>query len=320
MPAPCIICHNSENNHAIIVKELQLGLPEEFAYQRCGKCGSMQLDQFPEDFGKYYPNEDYYSFNLGLTVSKKPDVLRQLKASYLLYGKNPLLGSLLSLGYNPPDHYDWMKKTKAQTGDAILDVGCGNGSLLTKLFQMGFTNLAGIDPFINDSKDYGPIHIKKQDIFETNGSFDVIMMHHSLEHMFNPLHVLKKAYSLLKRGKFLLLRIPVMGNYGWNKYGTYWCGIDAPRHIFIPSEQGIKLLAEQAGFEIKTFEYDSSDYVIWSSEQYLKGIPLHAANSRMTNPKHDVFSDAEIDDFKAIIKKENEKGNGDTAAIYLYKP
>ena len=319
MPAPCIICHNSENNQVMMVKELQLGLKEEFAYQLCSKCGSMQLDQFPEDFGKYYPNEDYYSFNLGLTVSKKPDALRKIKASYLLYGKNPLVGSLLSIGYKPPEHYDWMKKTHAQPDDAILDVGCGNGSLLTRLFQMGFTNLTGIDPFINDSKDYGSIKIKRKDIFGTAGSFDVIMMHHSLEHMFNPLEVLKKAYSLLKPGKYLLLRIPVMGNYGWQKYGTFWCGIDAPRHIFIPSEEGIKLLAEQAGFEVTHFEYDSSDYVIWSSEQYVKGIPLHAPNSRMINPKNDVFSDAEIETFKATIKEQNEKGNGDTASIYLYK-
>ena len=213
-----------------------------------------------------------------------------------------------------------MKKTKAQWKDAILDVGCGNGSLLSKLFQMGFTNLTGIDPFIEESRNYGNLEVKKQDIFETTGRFDLIMMHHSLEHMFNPLQVLQKAYSLLNAGKYLLLRIPIMGNYGWKKYGTYWCGIDAPRHIFIPSAEGIKLLAKQAGFEIRDFTYDSSDYVIWSSEQYQRGIPLHAQNSRMINPDNDVFTDEEIKSFKAIISAENHKGNGDTADIYLYKP
>ena len=120
------------------------------------------------------------------------------------------------------------------------------------------------------------------------------MMHHSLEHMFDPWKVLKKAWQLLNNGKRLLVRIPIMGNYGWQRYKNYWCGIDAPRHIFIPSEKGMRLLVEQAGFSVEKLEYDSSDYVIWSSEQYLKGIPLHAPNSRMLNKKNSVFSKKEI--------------------------
>lgn len=320
MSAPCIICTNDIGNKILSVQELQLGLKEVFDYMLCGRCGSMQLLEIPPDLGKYYPNDDYYSFNLGLEVNKKPDYLRSIKAGYLLYGKNPVLGKLLSIGYTPPEHYDWMKNTHAMPDDAILDVGCGNGSLLTKLYQMGFTQLTGIDPFINDSKDYGPITIKRQNIFETSGSYDVIMMHHSLEHMIDPLAVLKKAFNLLKPGKFLLLRIPIMGNYGWKEYGTYWCGIDAPRHIFIPSAEGVKQLATQAGFKVKNFEYDSSDYVIWSSEQYKKGIPLHAPESRMVNAKTNLFTPEQIKKFKEIMKRENAKGNGDTASIYLYKP
>ena len=145
------------------------------------------------------------------------------------------------------------------------------------------------------------------------------MMHHSLEHMFDPLKVLKKAWQLLNNGKRLLVRIPIMGNYGWQRYKNYWCGIDAPRHIFIPSEKGMRMLIEQAGFSVEKLEYDSSDYVIWSSEQYLKGIPLHAPNSRMLNKKNSVFSKKEIADFKKIIAAENQRNNGDTAAFYLKK-
>ncbi len=319
MPDPCVICLNANNNEVYEVKELQLGLNEVFNYQVCSACGSMQLLNIPEDFNRYYLNKHYYSFNLGVSSIRKPDLLRRLKASYLLFGKHQLAGRLLSIGYKAPEHYEWMKKTQTKWEDAILDVGCGNGSLLSKLFQMGFSNLKGIDPFIEESRDYGNLQVKKQDIFETTGRFDLIMMHHSLEHMFNPLKVLQKAYSLLNAGKFLLIRIPVMGNYGWKKFRTNWCGIDAPRHIFIPSEEGIKLLAKQAGFEIRDFTYDSSDYVIWSSEQYKRGIPLHAQNSRMINPDNDTFTEEEIKAFKATISFENLNGNGDTAAIYLYK-
>lgn len=79
------------------------------------------------------------------------------------------------------------------------------------------------------------------------------------------------------------------------------------------------MLAEQAGFEVEKIEYDSSDYVIWSSEQYLKGIPLHAANSRMISKKNSIFSKEDIREFRKIIAAENAKNNGDTAAFYLKK-
>ena len=318
MITPCLICQNTTNNETITVKELQLGLGDTFEYQRCGKCGSMQLQNPPDDFSRYYPNDDYYSFNL---EQKKPttDALRKAKASYLLYGQNVLLGGLLSIGYKMPDYYHWMKTTKARRDDAVLDVGCGNGSLLSNLATIGFTNLTGIDPFINRDVMLGDIKILKKEIFDLQQPFDLIMMHHSLEHMFQPLRALQKAHGLLKKSGTLLVRIPITGHYGWQHYGALWCGLDAPRHIFIPSEEGFKLLAQQAGFVIDKLEYDSSDYVIWSSEQYKRGIPLHAPNSRMVSRKASIFSKAEIEHFKKTIAAENKKGNGDTAAFYLKK-
>ena len=316
---PCIICNNTYGNEVFNVKELQLGLGKIFTYQLCGNCGSMQLLDAPRDFSLYYPNEDYYSFKLEMKKIKKANYLQVTKTEYLLYDRKKLIGSLLSIGYKKPEFYEWMINTKVHFKDAILDVGCGNGSLLTRLHKMGFCNLTGIDPFVSKHHDYGAIKIFKKEIFELDRKFDMIMMHHSLEHMFEPLKALQKAASLLNDNKYLLVRIPVMGNYGWQKYGTFWCGIDAPRHIFIPSEKGMRMLTEQAGFTVEKLEYDSSDYVIWSSEQYLKGIPLHASNSRMVNKKNSIFSEKEIKDFKKTIANENRKNNGDTAAFYLKK-
>ena len=315
----CIICGNVEHNEVFEVRELQLGLNETFHYQLCKNCGSMQLIDPPADFIRYYPNENYYSFKMEMKELKKPGYFQKTKSNYILYGKNKLTGSLLSIGYKIPEQYNWVKNTKAQPADSILDVGCGNGSLLTLLFKLGFTNLTGIDPFINEAHDYGLIKIFKKEIHELNGNFDLIMMHHSLEHMSEPLKALQKAYSLLNKNKYLLVRIPVMGNYGWQYYKTYWCGLDAPRHIFIPSEKGMRMLATAAGFEIEKVEYDSNNYVIWCSEQYLKGVPLLAAESWSVNRYKSLFTKEKIKEFQRKIMTENKKNNGDTAAYYLKK-
>jgi len=253
MSIPCIVCNNTRNNQDYEVPELQLGMKDVFTYQRCGACGTMQIKEVPADLGRYYPNEDYYSFKMQLQTGKKPGLLRKIKTDYLLFGKHRILGGLLSIGYRMNELYEWVKYTHAGYNDAILDVGTGNGSLLTKLHQLGFNHLTGIDPFINESRDYGAIRILKKNIFEEEGQYDVIMMHHSLEHVPDPKATLRRVYALLKPGGRALIRVPVMGTYGWQVYGTYWCGVDAPRHIFIPAEKGLKQPASEAGFGIDRF-------------------------------------------------------------------
>jgi len=320
MSQACILCNNISNNTVYALKELQLGLLETFNYQLCGNCGTMQLLDVPENLGKYYPNEDYYSFNLKLDVKEKPDTLRKIKTDYLLFGKQPILGRLLSIGYKMNELYDWVKYTRAGYNEAILDVGTGNGSLLARLFKIGYTNLTGIDPFINESVDYGAIKVLKQDLFDVDKKYDVVMMHHSLEHMFDPLKALQRVYEILKPGGRALVRVPIMGNYGWKTYGEFWCGLDAPRHIFIPSENGLKQLATNAGFTIEKFYYDSFDYVIWCSEQYKKGIALHDPKSHLINEAESMFTKAQLKAFRKKMIAENAKANGDMAALYLRKP
>lgn len=299
---------------------MQLGLRESFNYQMCGNCGCMQLLEIPDDLGKYYPNEDYYSFNFQLQFRKKPDYLRKIKAAYLLYGRGAIFGSLFSIGYKVPEYFEWMKIPQVQWDDAILDVGCGNGALLTNLFKIGFTNLTGIDPFLNEEQHVGKVNILKKDIFEMEGQFDYIMLHHAFEHMDEPLMVLLKLKELLNPEKYMLIRIPLMGMNGWNEYKENWVGLDAPRHIIIHTLKSMEILAKQAGLEIKKVVFDSGPYHYWASEQYQNNVPLMAAESHMVNPQNSGFAKERINEFKDLADKTNNEGNGDQAAFYLYKP
>jgi 2-polyprenyl-3-methyl-5-hydroxy-6-metoxy-1,4-benzoquinol methylase len=316
----CKVCGNTSNNQLHHIKEMQLGLREMFTYMECGSCGCMQLQNIPANLGKYYPNEGYYSFNLGLDVRQKAGMLRKIKASWLIYGKNKLLGSLLSIGYKAPDYYSWIKNSGTHYSDAILDVGTGNGSLLLNLFKIGFTNLTGIDPFIEKDRNYGAINIYKKSVFDVTEQYDFIMLHHAFEHMDEPLKVLQQLYKLVKKGKCVLIRTPVMGMYSWKKYGVHWMDLDAPRHIIIHSLKSMELLAKQAGFELQKIEFDGNYMSLIGSEQYAKDIALPDTNSYMVNKEVSGYTKADIENFKAINQKNNQEHQADQAAFYLFKP
>jgi 2-polyprenyl-3-methyl-5-hydroxy-6-metoxy-1,4-benzoquinol methylase len=314
----CRACAHQQNHNIFQVKEMQLGFREDFNYMLCDQCGCMQIIDIPEDLAKYYPNSNYYSFSAGLKVSRSK--LRQLRSAYLLHGKNKVAGKLLTLGYKHPEYLEWMKNTGVDFNDRILDVGAGSGQLLKDLCKIGFTNLEGIDPFIDEDVDNEFFRIRKKDIFSVEEKYDLLMLHHVFEHMDEPREVLDHLYKILNPGKYLLIRTPVMGMYGWKKYGLNWVGLDAPRHIIIHSLKSMKMLAEQSGFEIRKIVFDSVAFHFWSSEQYQNDIALMEPNSYMVDHKAISYSKKDIEQFKKLANKTNKEGMGDQAAYYLFKP
>lgn len=88
--------------------------------------------------------------------------------------------------------------------DAILDVESGNGYLLNIMKEVGYTNLTGGDLYLNASKVDDDILLIKGDLTSVIGKekYDLIMFHHSLEHMSNQFGIF--------RGIKALLRVPIL--------------------------------------------------------------------------------------------------------------
>jgi len=316
----CKVCGNTNNNEIFSVREMYLGLRENFLYQKCGNCGLMQLLDIPKDLAKYYPLDKYYSLKNEEDKNIRVEFLRKIKANYLLYNKNKFAGSLMSIGYKIPEYYEWLKKGNIQFEYKILDVGCGNGGLLKSLNKIGFTNLTGIDPFNDKDLFFGDIKIYKKNLFEMEGKYDFIMLNHVFEHLDEPQKVIKKLYNLLDNGKYLLIRTPVMNTYAWNIYSTDWMSLDAPRHLIIHTVKSIQLLCDMSGFKLDDVVFDSTEDGLVGSEQYKKDVALNDPGSFFHNRKTALFSKEKIDELKQIGKEKNITGNGDQAAFYLYKP
>lgn len=317
----CRICENTFGNKSYVAREMMFGYRDEFGYFECAKCGCLQIEHIPEDLSKYYP-ENYYSFK-HLDCSRDnflKSYLRHQKAKYSLHGNN-FLGAILSKVYGTPEYYQWLKRASVGFDSEILDVGCGTGGLLLRMQPQGFVKLTGADPYIEHDIFYkNGVKVLKRDVDEINQQFDFIMLHHSFEHIADPLPMLKELHRILRQGGYLLIRIPVASSYAWRTYGVDWVQLDAPRHLFLHTPKSIKLLATQSGFQLEDVVFDSTDFQFWGSEQYIKGVHLMDENSLyIENPKASIFSKGQIRSFRKRAMELNEVGDGDQACFYLHK-
>ena len=131
--------------------------------------------------------------------------------------------------------------------------------------------------------------------------------------------VLKKLSKLIKPGHKVLVRIPLASSYAWRNYGVNWFQIDAPRHLFLHTENSMKQLAEDANFTISDTVYDSNAEQFWASEQYQKGISLMSKHSYEVDPDASMFTAEQIQKYKEQAIELNKTGKGDMACFYLQK-
>jgi SAM-dependent methyltransferase len=120
---------------------------------------------------------------------------------------------------------------------SILDIGCGSGAFLQtlkgpawRLYGVEMSELVagrakvqtGGEIFVGDPLD-APF---------LEESFDVITCFHLLEHVYEPLRLLKRIRTWLKPGGFLYVILPNIDSWEAKIFRSYWYGLELPRHLF----------------------------------------------------------------------------------------
>jgi SAM-dependent methyltransferase len=199
--------------------------------------------------------------------------------------------------------------------DAILDLGCGSAArLLHRLAGLGFTDLTGADPFIAEDVIFSPqFRLRKCVIDELAGPYQIVMLHHSFEHMPDPRSAIGGITRLLAPGGSCILRVPTPDCEAFERYRADWVQIDAPRHLNLPSRKGVAILARQAGLVLTRTIDDSTAFQFWGSELLRKDIAFNEAASAQHGP-------SSAPDWDREAKAMNAQGRGDQAAFILKKP
>lgn len=327
----CRICCTRDHHPIYQVREMMFGTREVFRYFQCTACGCLQLEEIPEDIGRFYPS-DYYSFNLKPEPAKHGSLYRWLqkqRCRTALFGRGFKLNALLKSHIELPTELfeqgggrstgTVLKQCGIKDFSArILDVGCGAYSgWLAHLAGLGFHNLFGADPFINADQHYGNVRIFKRELQDIEGNFHLITFNHSLEHMPQQLEVLEAARVRLKEGGTCLVRIPIVSSLAWEKYRVNWVELDAPRHLFLHSVDSITNIGRQAGLDLTDIVFDSLPLEFYGSEQYLRDIPLNDPKSLWVNPDSAIFSPQEKAGFEEMASTANANRRGGRAGFYF---
>lgn len=125
----------------------------------------------------------------------------------------------------------------------VLDFGCGLGGMLDGLAALGWQTY-GIEPAM---KVAFARHHELTEI-PASGEFDVAVLHHVLEHVTDPLTILKQMAGAVREGGVLLISVPNLDDvaiHGEMKY----C-IRAGVHVLAYTSASLAWLTAEAGFEV----------------------------------------------------------------------
>jgi SAM-dependent methyltransferase len=298
---------------------MMLGRRDAFEYLECPGCGCVQIAEYPESIESYYPSS-YYSMTIAarrIPVERVERWLRKRRAAYALGQGDPIgraLGRVLGLA----ECYDWLRFAGMGFESAILDVGCGNGFLLSMLWRDGFTKLEGVDPFTTEVSRGQPGFVIRNTLDEVERRPDFILLSHSLEHMPEQRSVLDELRSIAGPQTQLCVRLP-LATEAFRRYREHWVQLDPPRHYYLHTPSSFTELARASGFEVVRRTYDSTAFQFWGSELYRLDIPLSDPRSvgRAHGGASAIFGRTQVEAWKREAEALNRAERGDQATFFL---
>src|SRR5262245_24313249 len=320
----CKVCSNREGNSIHVLREMLFGTREQFEYLECKSCNTIQIIKPPPNIGDFYP-ADYWAYqqpeSAGLSQKFSSRLLAKTAGKYFVERKG-LLGPL-AVRYRgwPNQIFPYFLREpflNITMSSRILDFGCGVGDLLLKLSYFGFENVEGLDSFIEKDIEYeNGVRVTKGSIDNIDSEFDLIMLHHSFEHLPNPVTHLSQLRGKLKQGKFCILRMPVLAE-AWKRYGKDWSQLDAPRHFFLFTEEAFRAVAEKTRFEVEKVVYDSSAlFQFYASELYKQDIPLRSDDPREEELRRKLLNSDQFEEWEKEAERLNNRHKGDQACYFL---
>lgn len=232
--------------------------PGNWTYWDCSSCKSLYLDPRPskQSIGRAYRSYYTHSEHSRSIVAQ---FKRRLRNEYIsaTIGKSieprfnlpPSIGCLVFLLRNKITLPFGLRELAEKSSGKYIDVGCGQGSFVEFAKQLGW-NATGIEI------DAEAVNIARQSNLDVRlGTYellrdykdqaDYIYCSHVVEHVHDPQELLSLLVSALRPGGLLVISCPNAVSPVRFHFGKYWRGVEAPRHLAIPSRAGLLQLLKR---------------------------------------------------------------------------
>jgi SAM-dependent methyltransferase len=297
----CDLCRSSDSEVIIRQRDLLLNVTEdEFSVVRCSSCGLVYLNPRParDLLGSFYPPVYYPS----VSGKERPSWQRQVKkASAQL--KRWVLEDYY--GYPSPGGARWWRPLRKMLlwpdktwrevkgryalpwrgQGKVLDIGCGAGGNLKTLQDQGWEpygiEISEIAAAHARDLTQGQIHTGTVESAPFSpGTFDLVLMSHSLEHLPSPLEALRRIYRLLNDDGLLVISVPNVHSLEFKLFGRWWFPLDPPRHFYHFDRKSLTAALERAGFTVQAARTAVSSVFLMASldrvwkHRFQKDVPL----------------------------------------------
>jgi len=157
----------------------------------------------------------------------------------------------------------WMVRLPA-TGRA-LEIGSGTGWMLRALRERGWDAIgtertAEAAQVASSASGSATVLVGGLDAVEAVPAFDLIVMFHVLEHLDDPVAVLRDVAQRLRPGGVLVLGLPNVGSWQARATGRNWMQLDPPRHLGHFSRRSIERALAQTGFRMTRIDHRSYEH------------------------------------------------------------
>lgn len=255
----CNLCGNDETRFLHDVGVRKDGVVDKFMIVECKHCGLVYLNPRPtkETILTYYQDSDYYAWQNNVRLSYKQKLkymvieelgqYPQLRRFFVVKWLRKLTVAILK-------HHVSIFVPYAKEGE-VLDIGCGSGQFLQWLAAHGFhahgveiSQLAaqrarqiGLDVYCGELVD-----AQYPDDF-----FDVVIANHVLEHVYDPVGLIREVARILKPNGLFIIGVPNIESYEYRVFGMDWGPLEVPQHTYHFSYNTLNAMLQRNNFSVE---------------------------------------------------------------------
>lgn len=309
----CPACGSPDRSATYSRRDDACEMPDVWHMHRCAGCRSLYLDPRPDDNSLAEAYRNYYTHSADKEFAPTKGAEGALWS--LIHGYLDWRFDLKRLPANPLgipvflvlqpfrlklDYYGrHLPHGKSEQDSALLDVGCGNGTFLLRAREMGW-DVAGCEPDARavDACKRAHLDVIEGDAFHPSldtRQFDVITVSHVLEHVIEPVRLLRRIFSLLKPGGSIWLAMPNAGAVGLRIFRDAWMPLHCPYHLLIPSQSALRQWLVEAGFEsIRPLRRG-----VHAASYWARSIEIAAEQNLQSPPRASLMLSRTLSDFLA---------------------